>query len=64
MCCSPWGRKESDSTERLNRNSNNRGVQTKKFGLARAPAVPARLLNRRRRRESWLMKLAHDLCFR
>ena len=20
MCCSPWGRKESDTTERLNRN--------------------------------------------
>ena len=23
MCCSPWGRKESDTTERLNNNSNN-----------------------------------------
>ena len=22
MCCSPWGRKESDTTERLNSNKN------------------------------------------
>ena len=23
VCCSPWGRKESDMTERLDKNSNN-----------------------------------------
>ena len=23
VCCSPWGRKESDTTERLNNKSNN-----------------------------------------
>ena len=23
-CCSPWGRKESDTTERLNSNNNNK----------------------------------------
>ena len=24
VCCSPWGHKESDTTERLNKNSNNK----------------------------------------
>ena len=31
-CCSPWGRKESDTTERLN-NNNNKGRQEKKLNI-------------------------------
>ena len=26
-CCSPWGHKESDTTERLNNSSNNNGIK-------------------------------------
>jgi len=31
-CCIPWGRKESDTTERLN-NNNNKGRQGKKLNI-------------------------------
>ena len=27
MCCSPWGRRESDTTERLNNNNKSQGTQ-------------------------------------
>ena len=28
VCCSPWGHKESDTTERLNNNNNNRARES------------------------------------
>ena len=31
-CCSPWGRKESDTTERLNNNNDNAGCTSESPG--------------------------------
>ena len=31
MCCSPWGRKESDTTEQLKNNNNSRSLGTQLF---------------------------------
>ena len=31
VCCSPWGHKESDMTERLNNNNNHRSINVKQF---------------------------------
>ena len=33
-CCSPWGRKESDMTERLNNNNKKHAVYVKKHTLS------------------------------
>ena len=33
MCCSPWGRKGLDTTERLNSNKNSVGGEEKKVNI-------------------------------
>ena len=41
VCCSPWGRKELDTTERLNSSRRNRGVHTRLFNVSLGTREPS-----------------------
>ena len=60
-CCSPWGRKESDTTERLNSNSQMDGVLTVELlCLTHAPASASEKTEKKSRK-TWADNLATEV---